>query len=254
MIRSLAGRVSFNSGALTRRPAAQAARGQYFATDCNSDDPPHRLLCISDMFQVGSWALMHKLWALMLRQREVHEQFPGWNGPNCCEVYVMAALVYKMGVRQAPDGELAPTLPPASAYDAALVARHPWSQTARKSRDGWLSDVPRGGAICSRSGFAAVPPCSQVPPGSAVNEFCAPPGTDLVPLPAAARNDSAVWLSARPDVNRPHPELYDPLWRIGLRASEVDWHERLHPYVAPMYRLKSGVALIVKDSSEGPSY
>ena len=90
---------------------------------------------------------MHSLWAHLLRQRSFYEQVPGWYRPEgCCEAWVMAMLVYKLGVRQAPDRELVPTLPLASAYDATLVARHPWSHTTW-----WLSDVPRGAANCSIS-------------------------------------------------------------------------------------------------------
>ena len=200
-----------------------------------------RYLGISDMFQLGSWALMHSLWAHLLRQRSFHEQVPGWYRPEgCCEAWVMAMLVYKLGVRQAPDAELAPTLPLASVYNATLVARHPWSHTGW-----WLSDVPRGAANCSVSNPYGL---------SAANEFCVPPGNDEVPLPAAARNHSetSVWQPAKPSVGRPEPELRDWLWRVGLAQSKVDWQQRLHPYVAPMYRLKSGMVLVEKGSPEGP--
>ena len=199
-----------------------------------------RYLGISDMFQLGSWALMHSLWAHLLRQRSFYEQVPGWYRPEgCCEAWVMAMLVYKLGVRQAPDGELAPTLPLASAYDATLVARHPWSHTTW-----WLSDVPRGAANCSISNPYGL---------SAANEFCVPPGTDEVPLPAAARNDSAlVWLAANSSSGRREPEPKDWLWQVGLAQSKVGWQQRLHPYVAPMYRLKSGIVLVEKVSPEGP--
>ena len=227
--------------ALHRRPAAHAARGQYFATECTGDQAPMRYLGISDMFQLGSWALMHSLWAHLLRQRSFHEQVPGWYRPEgCCEAWVMAMLVYKLGVRQAPDAELAPTLPLASVYNATLVARHPWSHTGW-----WLSDVSRGAANCSVSNPYGL---------SAANEFCVPPGNDEVPLPAAARNHSetSVWQPAKPSVGRPEPELRDWLWRVGLAQSKVDWQQRLHPYVAPMYRLKSGMVLVEKGSPEGP--
>ena len=82
----------------------------------------------------------------------------------------------------------------------------------------------------------------------------APRDPDEVPLPAAARNHSetSVWQPAKPSVGRPEPELRDWLWRVGLAQSKVDWQQRLHPYVAPMYRLKSGMVLVEKGSPEGP--
>lgn len=230
--------------AFRQRASTVASGGEYLASDTANDralacarqaagggNSSCYLLALGDMLMFGTFKLSQSLWEGMLGNQSqrwgYHATVP------CCEDYLFLHLAYRLGVRQAPDAELVPTLPAYSwwanassmhpvhdhlaihALMAEGEARRPWL------KDSWFRDRPVPGTNCSAGGE---PPSHQATSRSkhestpSVNEMCVPPQRHRNRCPW--RHSNLQW------------------WILGHRR-KLSWVQQLAPYRAPLYRLKS---------------
>jgi len=126
-------------GYLSREATLKAA-GEYVATEANGfcgglHESGATDLCwtmqLSDGFMVGSAGLMIDLWKNMTSMDESYA---------CCEEIVRWNLVFRVGVRQAPDDEQEPTLPAFSSFSKEEMPQldvkdMPWFSTDKMRPD-----------------------------------------------------------------------------------------------------------------------
>ena len=225
---------------LRSRPSAVASGGRYMAVDTNmhsadlcahkaatSPSRPCYLQAIGDTFTLGTFQLMWELWVGMMGNQT--SQWGYVASSPCCEDYLFLHLAFRMGIRQAPDRELVPTLPQYAWWRAAKLDPsrwHPWISSVMSSRPWtrsvWTEDALVPGINCSDSrsskptGLGGSSGAHLHRPES-INEMCVLPGRNRNRCPWSYSNLQS--------------------WVLGHRK-KVPWYQHLASYTAPLYRLK----------------